>query len=471
MYSQQVSSILNILMLVEAICVILAGYVAYYIRWVIGDYVWSIPTAEFIGTVLFLMFVNNFLLGRMGLYSDKSPPSFLHEVQKIFLVTFLDFALLSIAYFLLKLDVSRLFIGIYAAALFILLLIVRSLVELLLQSRQRDGYQARRILLVGCNGRAGRILQALQKQRSWGHQVLGCIKPEPEDSVQLEQVPCLGSLDQIENILQENAVDEVICALPGNKRNVDFQAVMRICQKMGVAYRIVPALYDPEQEQPINVEKIQDVPTLTVNADSINPSGLLYKRILDFAGGLTGCLILLLLLPWVALAIKLDSRGPVFFKQKRLGQHGRQFSLYKFRTMYEDAEQRKQQLMAQNAMQGQMFKLEHDPRITRVGRLLRKTSLDEVPQFINVLLGQMSLVGTRPPTPDEVQAYSRWHRRRISIKPGITGLWQISGRNKITDFNEVVKLDLQYIDHWRFWHDLEIILKTVWVVLSRKGAF
>ncbi len=185
---------------------------------------------------------------------------------------------------------------------------------------------------------------------------------------------------------------------------------------------------------------------------------------------IAGFFIFSLLYQFVSLAIKLDSPGPVFFKQKRVGRNGRIFNIYKFRTMYKDAEERKQELAVENEMNGFMFKMQNDPRITRVGRFLRKTSLDEFPQFINVIKGEMSLVGTRPPTLEEVRHYEPWHRRRISMKPGITGLWQVSGRNRINDFNQVVSLDLQYIDHWRFLNDLKIIMLTLWVVLKRKGA-
>jgi lipopolysaccharide/colanic/teichoic acid biosynthesis glycosyltransferase len=197
---------------------------------------------------------------------------------------------------------------------------------------------------------------------------------------------------------------------------------------------------------------------------------LFYKRILDFSGGIIGCLVMLLMYPFVAIAIKIDSDGPVFFKQKRVGRNGRVFMLYKFRTMYPDAEKRKKDLLQHNEMNGLMFKMKNDPRVTRVGRFLRKYSLDEFPQFINVLKGEMSLVGTRPPTSEEVARYEKWHRRRVSMKPGITGLWQVSGRNTIQDFDKVVGLDLKYLDGWRFSRDLMILFKTVWVVLSRRGA-
>ena len=199
-------------------------------------------------------------------------------------------------------------------------------------------------------------------------------------------------------------------------------------------------------------------------------AGLIYKRILDLAGGVVGGIVLFLMYPFVGAAIKYESPGPVLFKQKRMGQNGRIFNLYKFRSMYQDAEQRKQELMEKNLMNGAMFKLKDARRITRVGRWLRKTSLDEFPQFLNVLKGEMSLVGTRPPTLDEVEEYKPEHLKRISAKPGITGLWQVSGRNKITDFEEVVKLDCEYIDGWRFFDDIKIISKTVLAVLQRKGA-
>ena len=197
---------------------------------------------------------------------------------------------------------------------------------------------------------------------------------------------------------------------------------------------------------------------------------LLIKRVMDIAGGLVGMLITLLFFPFVAIAIKLDSPGPVLFSQIRIGRNGRRFKIYKFRSMYVDAEERKKELEKQNEMQGLMFKMENDPRITRVGKFIRKTSIDELPQFYNVLKGDMSLVGTRPPTADEFEKYNQYYRRRISMTPGLTGLWQVSGRSEIEDFDDVVKYDLQYIDNWSLTLDIKILLRTVWVVLARRGS-
>ena len=197
---------------------------------------------------------------------------------------------------------------------------------------------------------------------------------------------------------------------------------------------------------------------------------LLLKRLMDIAGALVGCFICLIFGLIVAPLIFLEDPGPIIFKQKRVGRNGKFFYIYKFRSMYQDAEAKLQTLKDQNEMQGFMFKMKNDPRITKIGKILRKTSIDELPQFFNVLEGSMSLIGTRPPTVDEYNQYSAHHKRRISIKPGITGLWQVSGRSEITDFEEIVRLDCFYIDHWSITGDVKILLKTFAAVFTGKGS-
>ena len=197
---------------------------------------------------------------------------------------------------------------------------------------------------------------------------------------------------------------------------------------------------------------------------------LLLKRLMDIAGALVGCFICILFGIIVAPLIFLEDPGPIIFKQKRVGRNGKFFYIYKFRSMYQDAEAKLQTLKDQNEMQGFMFKMKNDPRITKIGKILRKTSIDELPQFFNVLEGSMSLIGTRPPTVDEYNQYSAHHKRRISIKPGITGLWQVSGRSEITDFEEIVRLDCFYIDHWSITSDIKILLKTFAAVFTGKGS-
>ncbi len=221
--------------------------------------------------------------------------------------------------------------------------------------------------------------------------------------------------------------------------------------------------------------KLEDFGTLEVVrfAPRIFPEiALLVKRIIDIIGGLVGCILAGILFVFVAPAILIEDGGPIFFKQKRVGKNGKYFYMYKFRSMYRDAEARRKKLMksGENEMNGAMFKMKDDPRITKVGKFLRKTSIDEFPQFFNVLKGDMSLVGTRPPMVDEYQQYSSHHKRRLSLKPGITGLWQTSGRSEITDFEEVVRLDCYYIDHWSVLFDIKILFMTVIAVLTGKGS-
>ena len=201
-----------------------------------------------------------------------------------------------------------------------------------------------------------------------------------------------------------------------------------------------------------------------------NPTQLTIKRIIDFIGGLVGSIVSLPIILITAIPLLLESPGPLIFKQQRIGRNGRVFNIYKLRSMYVDAEERKKALMEQNKMNGFMFKMDNDPRITKVGKFIRKTSIDELPQFWNVLKGDMSLVGTRPPTIDEFEKYESHHKRRLSLNPGITGLWQVSGRSNIQNFEEVVKLDCEYIDNWSLWLDIKILFKTVGVVLTHKGA-
>ncbi|CBL35513.1 Sugar transferases involved in lipopolysaccharide synthesis [butyrate-producing bacterium SM4/1] len=191
---------------------------------------------------------------------------------------------------------------------------------------------------------------------------------------------------------------------------------------------------------------------------------------MDILGAAVGICLTVLIGLFVVPAIKLESPGPAVFKQTRIGKNGRKFSIYKFRSMYMDAEERKKELMKQNEMDGLMFKMKDDPRITKVGKFIRKTSIDELPQFFNVLRGDMSLVGTRPPTVDEFERYEEHHKRRLSLRPGITGMWQVSGRSDIQNFEDVVRLDLEYIDNWSVWLDIKILFQTVLVVLLHRGA-
>ena len=278
------------------------------------------------------------------------------------------------------------------------------------------------------------------------------------------------TVDELEKLIREHNIDQIYILQKKDADLTDVQKYMDLCIEMGVTIRLIVDFYKRRKANSY-VSAVGNYPVITYHTVSLNTSEQLIKRFMDIIGGFVGIVLSSPIMLITAILIKLDSKGPVIFKQTRVGQNGRTFKIYKFRSMYIDAEERKKELMAQNEIQGGvMFKMKNDPRITRVGKVIRKLSIDELPQFFNVFLGTMSLVGTRPPTLDEVEKYKTNQWRRISIKPGLTGMWQVNGRSSIQDFDEIVKLDLEYIDNWTLFTDIRIICKTVWVLLARKGA-
>ncbi len=455
MFSQQVRVINNFLMLLDAISILIAGYLSYLLRKFLAGGQWNAGLEQFLFSMLFVVVVNNFVMGKVVLYSDQKVAKYYHLPFSVFKAILIDFSILAAVTFILKkTHYSRAFFIYFAVLSYLLIVLERSLVQYYLHKFAHKRLHARNLIIVGDEKRGKIVSDALEKQLSWGHKIL--------EHISVDEIKYLP------NILIKHPVDEVIFALGGEK-SIKLSQYLDLCRKMGVEARILPALWTPDNTA-FHAETIQGIPFLTIGVTKINVTGLLYKKILDISVGTIGTILFFLMYPFVAIAIKLDSPGPVLFKQKRVGQHGRVFTLYKFRTMYVDAEERKKELMAKNMMNGFMFKIENDPRVTRVGRFLRKTSLDEFPQFLNVIKGEMSVVGTRPPTLDEVEKYEPWHWKRLAFKPGITGLWQISGRNKINDFNKVVELDCEYVENWRFIDDIKIILKTIWVILGHRNG-
>ncbi len=278
----------------------------------------------------------------------------------------------------------------------------------------------------------------------------------------------IGALKDLPDIIHSNVVDEVVFIVPRSWLG-KIEDVIHSCETEGLKVTVAVDFYEPKIGR-ASQTIVGDFPMLSFESAPTKKVPLFFKRVIDvFAAGLALLLISPVLLG-VALVVKYTSKGPIFFRQQRCGLNGRRFTLYKFRTMVQDAESRLIDLKKHNEMKGPAFKMENDPRVTSIGKWLRKLSIDELPQLWNVVRGEMSLVGPRPPIPAEVNEYDGWHRRRLTMRPGLTCLWQVSGRNKITDFDQWMKLDLQYIDNWSFWLDIKIILKTVPVVLFGVGA-
>ncbi len=326
---------------------------------------------------------------------------------------------------------------------------------------------------------AEEMMQRLQSNHAEGYDVVGVVL-DKADKTEICGIPVVASLEGAARYISQEWIDSVYIDCPSTDPQIS--ALMKACHEMAVPVHLHVAAIGRNSVKQF-VEKIGGSTVITTSINYASPLQLLVKRCMDIVGGLIGSVFALLIMAVVGPMIKSKSPGPIIFKQTRIGQNGKQFQIYKLRSMYMDAEERKKELMKDNRIaDGMMFKMDFDPRIigneilsdgtkkTGIGEFIRKTSLDEFPQFFNVLLGQMSLVGTRPPTLDEWEKYEYHHRARLACKPGITGMWQVSGRSEITDFEEVVKLDTEYITNWSFGLDAIILFKTVGIVLTGRGA-
>jgi exopolysaccharide biosynthesis polyprenyl glycosylphosphotransferase len=338
----------------------------------------------------------------------------------------------------------------------------RLAIRAILVSRRAGGKNTRFVLVAGTGTEAQRFGDLIEAHPELGLRVIGHLA-ENGPSVSAVRGPILGRLADIERVMRERIVDEVaICLAPDHWEHMDDIAA--IAAEVGKTVRI-PAMLPARSLTIGTVETLDGVAIQSLARGPDHFVGLAAKRLLDIAGGAVGLAVVALPMSVIAALIWLDSPGPVFFRQTRIGLHGRPFSMLKFRTMVVDAEARRPELGEHNEIAGYAFKLTNDPRTTRVGRFLRKTSLDELPQLWNVLRGEMSLVGPRPPLPAEVADYDLWHRRRLSMTPGITGLWQVEGRRE-ANFDRWVGYDLDYIDRWSFWLDLKILARTIPAMLA-----
>lgn len=331
--------------------------------------------------------------------------------------------------------------------------------------------RARQLLVVGNGEKAEKFIRLVNAHENWGIRIAGILRFEEKDAHgSFLGVEVLGRVPDLVEICLQYPVDEVIFCPEKNSFPLIDSAVESL-EKMGIKGRIV--LDSPGsciEGKGLGVFH-GELPVKTLCNTPFSEDRLFVKRCLDILGAVVGLMILAIFFPFVALLIKMESRGPVLFSQDRIGENGRRFRCWKFRTMQENAEGQKKDLQSLNEMSGGMFKLRNDPRVTRFGKLIRQTSLDEWPQFWNVLIGEMSLVGPRPLPVGDVGNYEQWQRRRLSVKPGITGLWQVNGRSKVYNFNEVVRMDIAYIDNWTLWVDLKILFRTLFTMFSGHGAY
>lgn len=413
--------------------------------------------------LLFFPFIHLFSCLMLDAYNGILQRGYLKEFEALFKLEALCFAELIFFFYFLRLlpSMPRKNLLLYFLLCFPVTYVMRFAHKFYLKRRYSSVKHSRQIAVVATEAAAREIIRTITASAIRNYQFFGLIILDRSmTGEKIGPVTVAADRDGLVEYVQNHVVDEVFLDIPN-----DSALAVQIAETlldMGITVHIY--MEDAYQTLPNRyISNVFGYYVLTTTISPISFRQALAKRLIDIAGGIVGCLITLLLAVILGPVIYLKSPGPIFFSQIRIGRKGRPFKIYKFRSMYIDAEERKKELEQQNQMEGNlMFKLKDDPRIIKgIGNFIRKTSLDEFPQFWNVLKGDMSIVGTRPPTADEYSRYSPHHKRRLSMLPGITGLWQVSGRSKITDFEEVVRLDTEYIENWSLSLDIKIILKTI----------
>jgi exopolysaccharide biosynthesis polyprenyl glycosylphosphotransferase len=472
------------LVIADAVIAVSSFMLAFYVRE--GASVWSARFAPYAALLVFVVAIRLLSFRYYDLYRVRGEFSFVDDAIRLFKAAAIGSLLIVAAAFLYRggfqfraFSYAR---SVFVADFFFLLigaaalrLIMRS-VQTFVRSRQINLIPT---LVVGRGPEASLFIREMRERPSLGYRVIGVVDTKAIDTqLSYEDVPVIGTLESLPEVIRDSGANEVIIADPQVNGDALFEVMMRCGRRRGVEFRIAPSLFNclPRKTE---IDQIGVLPMIRLFREPLSSSARILKRTFDLIFAALAILLLLPLWLLVALLIKLDSKGPVFYTQERVGMDGRLFLLYKFRTMQAnaDAELHREYQRAFIAGRAEAnlgketkptYKLLADPRITRIGKILRRTSLDEVPQLLNVLSGDMSLVGPRPPIPYEVEAYELWHRKRLDMKPGLTGLWQVSGRNRLP-FEEMVRLDLYYIENWSLLLDLEIILRTGFVMLAGEG--
>jgi exopolysaccharide biosynthesis polyprenyl glycosylphosphotransferase len=377
--------------------------------------------------------------------------------------------MLAVTFLLQPLQYSRLLL-VEAGVLAVLLLAVSRAVQYVVLGRlHARGVGVRRTIIVGA-GEIGRtVMRTVVARPGLGYQVIGFVDDNPEKGeTNIGRFEGLGAVNNLPELIEKEDIDEVIITLPWMYHR-KIMGIVRACERRNVSTHIVPDLFQMSLSR-VDVDDLGGVPLVGVREVGFGHRVRAVKRLMDVVGALLALTLGAPILGLIAVAIRLDSEGPIMFRQTRVGADGEAFDIVKFRSMYQGAEERLEDLRDMSEVDGPIFKMKDDPRVTPVGRILRRTSLDELPQLWNVLRGEMSLVGPRPPIPAEVAEYLEWHKKRLEVRPGMTGLWQVSGRSLLS-FDEQCLLDIYYIENWSLWLDFQILLRTVPEVVFGNGAY
>ncbi len=406
----------------------------------------------------------------VGMYREMRSRSLLEAAWCLFKSALYSVLLMAGLMFVLKLEhPSRLFLLLFVLLATGMIFIKRWALICYMDRQRRRGAAFKNLLIIGSGRRAERFIELVRSNREWVMRVIGLLDYESDRVGQMiGGIRVIGVLQDLENVLRSNVVDEVIFIVPRDKIP-DMEPYLLQCVTEGIRTHLTIDLFNLGLVRSRTTD-FEGIPLLTYETTPSDELRLSIKRAADLGLSFCGLAAFSPLLALIGLAIRLDSPGPALFVQERVGLGGRRFRMLKFRTMCVGAEERRDELQALNEMNGPVFKIADDPRVTRVGRWLRRSSLDELPQLFNVLVGHMSLVGPRPPIPAEVDKYEFWQRRRLSMRPGLSCLWQIRGRNRITDFDEWMRMDLEYIDNWSLRLDFIILAQTLPAILRGDGA-
>ncbi len=427
------------------------------------------PISQYGLLLILILPIWGLMLSAVGFYRSHRTLPLGEEIWGAMKAAFGGTALLALAVYGLRLEfVSRFFLVIFGIVNFTFLTTEKIALRLTSRYVRARGFNFRTVLLVGTGRKAVQLADLLEGRPYWGFKVLGYLEDDNGGEIRHDaRWICQGKLADLETVLMREVVDELVFVIEKGKLQ-EYEQALLVAERHGVRAHISLDIFPHVLARPI-LEELEGIPLLSFTTTPSNPAQLVVKRAIDLVVSLVLFGLTLPVQLLAALGIKLSSAGPVYFRQTRCGLNGRHFTLLKFRTMYDGAEDHREEIFHLNEMTGPVFKISKDPRLTPVGRLLRRLSIDELPQLWNVIRGDMSLVGPRPPLPEEVALYEPWQHRRLSMAPGITCLWQVSGRNEV-DFDRWMALDLKYIDTWSPMLDLKILLKTVPAVLSGRGA-
>ena len=449
----------------------IAYWIRYNLQWLRAvDPAYLVPFSVFIPFALILTTLLILTYRREGLYRLRRGTSWFDELYAIVNGTTTGIVIMVVLVFVSRPAFYSRLIFFYAGALIVGLLSLSRLVKGMVMRRlRRRGIGVARAIIAGA-GEVGRtVMRTMVAHPELGYQIVGFVDDDPaKGTTDIGRFKGLGSLDNLPHLVQDEAIDEVIITLPWQYHR-KIMAIMAQCERENVRARIVPDLFQMTLSR-MSITEIAGIPLIGVKQVSIRGVNRLIKRGIDIVFSLLLLVLAAPLMGLIALAIRLDSPGPAAFGQERVGQGGKRFTCYKFRSMTMDAEEQKELLRDLNEADGPIFKIKEDPRRTRVGRWLRRFSLDEFLQFYNVLRGEMSLIGPRPALPEEVAQYQPWHMRRLEVAPGITGLWQVSGRSDLP-FDEMALLDIYYVEQWSLSLDLKILLRTIPTVIFGDGAY